>query len=67
MVVDDHGDTPALHQGERALLRQLRQVTDHVVLAVLPSYRPGGADPARRPSDGPGTAAPSVPVPPPAA
>ncbi|GGV05476.1 hypothetical protein GCM10010495_16580 [Kitasatospora herbaricolor] len=66
LVVDDHGDTAALHQGERALLRQLRQVTDHVVLAVLPSYRPGRAAAPAAPSDGPGTAAPSVPVPPPA-
>ncbi|MFE5582192.1 phosphoribosyltransferase [Kitasatospora sp. NPDC056531] len=40
LVVDDVADTPALHQGERALLRQLRQVTDRVVLAVLPSHRP---------------------------
>ncbi|MET8541257.1 phosphoribosyltransferase [Kitasatospora sp. NPDC004799] len=40
LVVDDVADTPALHQGERALLGQLRQVTDRVVLAVLPSHRP---------------------------
>lgn len=40
LVVDDPADTPALHRGERALLQQLRQVTDQVVLAVLPSYRP---------------------------
>ncbi|MFD7453272.1 phosphoribosyltransferase [Kitasatospora sp. NPDC059827] len=40
LVVDDVADTPALHLGEYALLRQLRQVTDRVVLAVLPSYRP---------------------------
>ncbi|MFF2076380.1 phosphoribosyltransferase [Kitasatospora sp. NPDC058162] len=40
LVVDDVADTPALHQGEYALLRQLRQVTDRVVLAVLPSHRP---------------------------
>ncbi|MEV7772360.1 phosphoribosyltransferase [Kitasatospora sp. NPDC086791] len=40
LVVDDVGDTPALHRGERALLGQLRQVTDRVVLAVLPSHRP---------------------------
>ena len=43
LVVDDLGDTPALHEGERALLGQLRQVTDQVVLAVLPSHRPGRA------------------------
>ncbi|GAA2825596.1 phosphoribosyltransferase [Kitasatospora sp. CM 4170] len=40
LVVDDVADTPALHEGERALLNQLRQVTDRVVLAVLPSHRP---------------------------
>lgn len=40
LVVDDVADTPALHRGERALLGQLRQVTDLVVLAVLPSHRP---------------------------
>lgn len=40
LVVDDVADTPALHEGERALLNQLRLVTDRVVLAVLPSYRP---------------------------
>ncbi|MEV7779010.1 phosphoribosyltransferase [Kitasatospora sp. NPDC088351] len=42
LVVDDVADTPALYEGERALLTQLRQVTDRVVLAVLPSHRPGG-------------------------
>ncbi|MGW3041792.1 phosphoribosyltransferase [Kitasatospora sp. NPDC001159] len=40
LVVDDVADTPALHRGERALLGQLRQVADGVVLAVLPSHRP---------------------------
>ncbi|MFB7474691.1 phosphoribosyltransferase [Kitasatospora sp. NPDC056184] len=40
LVVDDVADTPALHEGERALLGQLRRVTDRVVLAVLPSHRP---------------------------
>ncbi|MGA5816257.1 phosphoribosyltransferase [Kitasatospora sp. NPDC094028] len=40
LVVDDVADTPALHRGERALLGQLRRVTDLVVLAVLPSHRP---------------------------
>lgn len=40
LVVDEKADTPALHEGERALLQQLRRVTDQVVLAVLPSYRP---------------------------
>nr|WP_234327534.1 phosphoribosyltransferase [Streptomyces sp. NRRL WC-3742] len=40
LVVDDVADTPALHEGERALLNQLRLVTDRVVLAVLPSYKP---------------------------
>ncbi|GAA2227340.1 hypothetical protein GCM10010430_03410 [Kitasatospora cystarginea] len=40
LVVDEQADTPTLHQGERALLQQLRRVTDQVVLAVLPSYRP---------------------------
>ncbi|WP_043470451.1 phosphoribosyltransferase [Kitasatospora sp. MBT66] len=51
LVVDDTADTPALHEGERALLGQLRRVTDRVVLAVLPSHRPsppaGPAAPAR--------------------
>ncbi|MFF7457365.1 phosphoribosyltransferase [Kitasatospora sp. NPDC008115] len=45
LVVDDVADTPALHRGERALLGQLRQVTDRVVLAVLPSHRPAAALP----------------------
>ncbi|MFI9320449.1 phosphoribosyltransferase [Kitasatospora aureofaciens] len=40
LVVDDVADTPALYRGEYALLRQLRQVTGRVVLAVLPSHRP---------------------------
>lgn len=40
LVVDDVADTPALHEGGQALLRQLRRVTDQVVLVVLPSYRP---------------------------
>ncbi|MFJ8430325.1 phosphoribosyltransferase [Kitasatospora sp. NPDC094019] len=40
LVVDDTADTAALHEGERALLGQLRRVTDRVVLAVLPSHRP---------------------------
>ncbi|MGV9264298.1 phosphoribosyltransferase [Kitasatospora sp. NPDC003701] len=40
LVVDDVADTPELHEGERSLLAQLRQVTDLVVLAVLPSHRP---------------------------
>ncbi len=40
LVVDEPADTPALHEGEQALLQQLRRVTDHVVLVVLPSYRP---------------------------
>ncbi|MDH6126734.1 adenine/guanine phosphoribosyltransferase-like PRPP-binding protein [Kitasatospora sp. GP82] len=40
LVVDGPADTPALHEGERALIQQLRRVTDQVVLVVLPSYRP---------------------------
>ncbi|RKE18933.1 phosphoribosyltransferase-like predicted ribonucleoside biosynthesis protein [Streptomyces sp. TLI_171] len=40
LVVDDPADTPALHHGPGALLPLLRTATDHVVLAVLPSYRP---------------------------
>ncbi|HJD84176.1 phosphoribosyltransferase [Kitasatospora aureofaciens] len=40
LVVDDVADTPALYRGEYALLRQLRQVTGRVVLAVLPSHQP---------------------------
>ncbi|MFJ8624240.1 phosphoribosyltransferase [Kitasatospora sp. NPDC093550] len=54
LVVDDLADTPALHEGERALLGQLRGVTDRVVLAVVPSHRPGAGA-------GAGTGA-SVPV-----
>ncbi|WP_406198240.1 phosphoribosyltransferase [Kitasatospora sp. NBC_01560] len=42
LVVDDVADTPALHEGERSLLGQLRRVTDRVVLTVLPSHRPAG-------------------------
>ncbi|MBP0451773.1 phosphoribosyltransferase [Kitasatospora sp. RG8] len=54
LVVDDVADTPALHEGERALLTQLRQVTDRVVLAVLPSHRPSRPSrPAAVPSAGP--------------
>ncbi|MGW7446798.1 phosphoribosyltransferase [Kitasatospora sp. NPDC054795] len=67
LVVDDMADTPALHEGERALLGQLRQVTDRVVLAVLPSHRPvagGSASPAgpAAPSISP-SPSPSLPVP----
>ncbi|MFE4518401.1 phosphoribosyltransferase [Kitasatospora sp. NPDC056783] len=51
LVVDDVADTPALHRGERALLGQLRRVTDQVVLAVLPSHRP--VRPLPRPLYGP--------------
>ncbi|MFJ9949845.1 phosphoribosyltransferase [Kitasatospora sp. NPDC091207] len=40
LVIDDVADTPELHEGGRSLLAQLRQVTDRVVLAVLPSHRP---------------------------
>jgi adenine/guanine phosphoribosyltransferase-like PRPP-binding protein len=40
LVVDTPADTAALHEGPRALLGQLRAVTDQVVLAVLPAYRP---------------------------
>ncbi|MGW1079790.1 phosphoribosyltransferase family protein [Kitasatospora sp. NPDC002522] len=40
LVVDDPADTPALHHGADALLPRLRGVTDRVVLAVLPAYRP---------------------------
>ncbi|MER6300922.1 phosphoribosyltransferase [Kitasatospora sp. NPDC001539] len=46
LVVDDVADTPALYRGERALLGQLRQVTDRVVLAVLPSHRPAASVPS---------------------
>ncbi|MFF2746894.1 phosphoribosyltransferase [Kitasatospora sp. NPDC058048] len=74
LVVDDMADTPALHEGERALLGQLRQVTDRVVLAVLPSHRPvagGAASPAGpvvpsispSPSPSPSPLSPSLPVP----
>ncbi|MFG3049521.1 phosphoribosyltransferase [Kitasatospora sp. NPDC048239] len=60
LVVDDAADTPALHEGERALLTQLRQVTDRVVLAVLPSHRPAG--PAAGPAAGLTAVAPGGPV-----
>ncbi|MEV7599121.1 phosphoribosyltransferase [Kitasatospora sp. NPDC089797] len=78
LVVDDVADTPALHRGEDALLRQLRQVTGRVVLAVLPSHRPGalggsGVSDASDASDASGTAgalgapaaaaSPALPVP----
>ncbi|WP_380284999.1 phosphoribosyltransferase [Kitasatospora purpeofusca] len=54
LVVDDLADTPALHRGERALLGQLRRVTDRVVLAVLPSHRPAApAGPLPAPLYGP--------------
>ncbi|MER7842886.1 phosphoribosyltransferase [Kitasatospora sp. NPDC096077] len=54
LVVDDVADTPALHQGEYALLRQLRQVTGRVVLAVLPSHRPAQAQaPSEAPTESP--------------
>ncbi|MEU6235283.1 phosphoribosyltransferase [Kitasatospora sp. NPDC047058] len=53
LVVDDVADTPALHEGERALLTQLRRVTDRVVLAVLPSHRPS---PVSAPVSGPQSA-----------
>ncbi|GAB7183366.1 phosphoribosyltransferase [Kitasatospora sp. Ki12] len=56
LVVDDVADTPALHRGERALLGQLREVTDRVVLAVLPSYRPEAGGPSAVP-------VPSLPAP----
>ncbi|WBP91765.1 phosphoribosyltransferase [Kitasatospora cathayae] len=49
LVVDDVADTAALHQGEYALLRQLRQVTGRVVLAVLPSHRPALPSPPPAP------------------
>lgn len=39
-VVDSAADTPLLHQPDQGLLAQLRQVTDQVVLAVVPSHRP---------------------------
>ncbi|MFI2608750.1 phosphoribosyltransferase [Kitasatospora sp. NPDC018619] len=48
LVVDDVADTPALHEGERALLGQLRRVTDRVVLAVVPSHRPVPVPPVAR-------------------
>ncbi|WP_329931024.1 phosphoribosyltransferase [Streptomyces sp. SP17BM10] len=58
LVVDDVADTATLAEGERALLTQLRQVTDRVVLAVLPSYRPEApvqpSRPLPRPLRGPG-------------
>ncbi|MFI9326056.1 phosphoribosyltransferase [Kitasatospora sp. NPDC052868] len=65
LVVDDAADTPALHEGERALLTQLRQVTDRVVLAVLPSHRPAGLAVAA--PGGPAVVAPAGPAAGPAA
>ncbi|WP_405017266.1 phosphoribosyltransferase [Kitasatospora sp. NBC_00070] len=53
LVVDQPADTPALHQGERALLRQLGRVTDQVVLAVLPSVQPVCQVPSVLPSVSP--------------
>ncbi|MEU1283731.1 phosphoribosyltransferase [Kitasatospora sp. NPDC005856] len=70
LVVDDVADTPALHEGERALLGQLRGVTDRVVLAVLPSHRPvpGAASSPVPPLSSASAAVPvPVPVPVPAA
>ncbi|MEU3568704.1 phosphoribosyltransferase [Kitasatospora sp. NPDC036755] len=58
LVVDDVADTPALHEGERALLGQLRRVTDRVALAVLPSHRPVPVPAARR-----AEAPPALPAP----
>lgn len=40
VVVDDEGDRAELHLPGRGLIDRLRAVTDRVVLAVLPSYRP---------------------------
>ncbi|MFI5644156.1 phosphoribosyltransferase domain-containing protein [Kitasatospora sp. NPDC051705] len=62
LVVDDVADTPALHEGEHALIGQLRQVTDRVVLAVLPSHRPSGAGPAPVLAAASGPAVPSAPT-----
>ncbi|MER7754285.1 phosphoribosyltransferase [Kitasatospora sp. NPDC097643] len=65
LVVDDVADTPALHEGERALLTQLRQVTDRVVLAVLPSHRPAALpveEPVLPEPGLPGEPAPEEPV-----
>ncbi|MEU6974018.1 phosphoribosyltransferase [Kitasatospora aureofaciens] len=56
LVVDDVADTPALYRGEYALLRQLRQVTGRVVLAVLPSHQPAAPS-------GPLPSSPSGPLP----
>ncbi|MFF8768977.1 phosphoribosyltransferase [Kitasatospora sp. NPDC015120] len=58
LVVDDVADTPALHRGERALIGRLRRVTDRVVLAVLPSHRPGAL-----PAPPAAAAAPAAPAP----
>ncbi|MDH6118619.1 adenine/guanine phosphoribosyltransferase-like PRPP-binding protein [Kitasatospora sp. GAS204A] len=48
LVVDAAADTPELHAPE-GLLAQLREVTDQVVLTVLPEYRPVTARPLRGP------------------
>ncbi|MEU8919605.1 phosphoribosyltransferase [Kitasatospora sp. NPDC048545] len=64
LVVDDVADTPALHRGERSLLGQLRQVTDRVVLAVLPSHRPvPSASALPTPLYGPVPSASALPTP----
>ena len=40
LVIDSVADTPAVH-APGGLLEQLRRTTDRVLLAVVPSYRPG--------------------------
>ncbi|MET8975902.1 phosphoribosyltransferase [Streptomyces sp. NPDC004539] len=53
VIVDSTADTPELHAPE-GLLAQLAQHTPHVILAVIPSYLPGGPrmlqDPLRGPA-----------------
>ncbi len=57
LVVDHPADTPALHHPDRGLTTQLRQLTDQVVLAVVPSHVP-----QRGPRQGTGKHLPNVPT-----
>ncbi|MEY9965390.1 hypothetical protein ABIA33_003432 [Streptacidiphilus sp. MAP12-16] len=43
LVIDDEADRAPLHAPGRGLLDRLRSVTDQVLLAVVPAYRPRAA------------------------
>jgi pyrimidine operon attenuation protein/uracil phosphoribosyltransferase len=62
-VVDSTGDTDALH-APGGLLDRVAATTDTVLLAVVPSYRPNGDQPAMRPTadahEGDGAATPTA-------